>query len=314
MVDYREILRLLSLGYNLTQISESLHSSRNTIRDVRERADKIRLPLSEDVTNQMLYELLYPERLEKVNVWMNPDCEHIHKELARKGVNLKLLWTEYKVSCENAGRVPYSYTQFCDIYRSWARKTKATMRISHKPGDSMEVDWAGGTVPIVDPVTGVVTDAYLFIGVLPCSCYAYAELCNDMQSENWLMAHVHAYEYFDGVPRLLIPDNLKVGVTKNTRLETLINKSYMELADHYGTAVVPTRVEAPKDYRQKSVIGNLSLKRNKYGPFQTEKPKRFPITFHPRPQKWSRYSSLPFHFFSGTDSVFPVSSFSGRAS
>lgn len=247
MVDYREILRLLSLGYNLTQISESLHSSRNTIRDVKERAEKIELQLSEDVTNQMLYELLYPERLEKVNVWMDPDCEHIHKELARKGVNLKLLWTEYKVSCENAGRVPYSYTQFCDIYRNWARKTKATMRINHKPGDSMEVDWAGGTVPIVDPVTGVVTDAYLFVGVLPCSCYAYAELCNDMQSENWLMAHVHAYEYYDGVPRLLISDNLKVGVTKNTRLETLINKSYMELADHYGTAVVPTRVEAPKD-------------------------------------------------------------------
>jgi len=95
MVDYREILRLLSLGYNLTQISESLHSSRNTIRDVKERAEKIELQLSEDVTNQMLYELLYPERLEKVNVWMDPDCEHIHKELARKGVNLKLLWTEY---------------------------------------------------------------------------------------------------------------------------------------------------------------------------------------------------------------------------
>ena len=97
MVDYREILRLLSLGYNLTQISESLHSSRNTIRDVRDRADKIGLSLSDDVTNQMLYALLYPERLEKVNVWMRPDCEYIHKELARKGVNLKLLWTECKV-------------------------------------------------------------------------------------------------------------------------------------------------------------------------------------------------------------------------
>lgn len=140
MVDYREILRLLSLGYNLTQIAESLHSSRNTIRDVRERADKIGYPLSDDVTNQILYELLYPENLEKANVWMNPDCEYIYKELARKGVNLKLLWTEYKVSCESIDRVPYSYTQFCDIYRNCARKTKATMRINHKPGDSIEVD------------------------------------------------------------------------------------------------------------------------------------------------------------------------------
>ena len=124
----------------------------------------------------------------------------------------------------------------------------------------MEVDWAGGTLPITDPVTGEVDHAYLFVSVLPCSCYVYAELCVDMKLNNWLMCHVHSYEYFDGVPRLLIPDNLKTGVTKNTRLDTILNRSYLELADHYGTAVVPTRVKAPKDYRQKSVIGNLSRK------------------------------------------------------
>ena len=139
---------------------------------------------------------------------MEPDCAHVHKELAKKGVNLTLLHNEYKVKCAETGRVPYQYSQFCEIYRSWARKSKATMRIHHKPGDAMEVDWAGGTLPITDKVTGETMPAYLFVAVLPCSCYAYVELCTNTQSENWLLCHVHAYEYFDGVPRLLIPDNL----------------------------------------------------------------------------------------------------------
>ena len=249
MVDYREILRLLSLEYNYTQVAEALHSSRNTIREVSKLADEkgISWPLKEELNNQKLYERLYPERQEKVQIYMEPDCAYIHRELAKKGVNLTLLHEEYKVKCANAGRVPYQYTQFCEIYRGWAKKSKATMRIHHKPGDAMEVDWAGSTLPIQDPVTGETVPAYLFVAVLPCSCFAYAELCNDMQSENWLLCHTHAFEYFDGVPRLLIPDNLRTGVTTNTRLDTIINRSYTELADHYGAAVVPARVKAPRD-------------------------------------------------------------------
>ncbi len=249
MVNYREILRLISLGYTQTQIALAVHSSRNTIRDIERLAKEndISWPLEEELTNQKLYELFYPERLDKVQVYMEPDCAKIHKDLAKKGVNLSLLHSEYKAYCSNVGRVPYQYSQFCDIYRTWAKKSKATMRIHHKPGDAMEVDWAGGTLPITDPVTGIEEPAYLFIGVLPCSWYVYAELCSDMKSENWLLCHVHAYEYFGGVPRLLIPDNLKTGVTKNTRYDTVLNRSYIEMADHYGTAIVPTRVRAPKD-------------------------------------------------------------------
>ena len=249
MVDYREILRLQSLGHNITQIAGSLHSSRNTVREVEQLADEkgIRWPLGEEVTNPQLYVLLYPERQEKANVYLEPDCVWIHRELAKKGVNLTLLWKEYQVNCSNTGRVPYQYTQFCDIYRAWAKKSKATMRIHYKPGDAMEVDWAGGTLPIKDPVTRETVPAYLFIGVLPCSCYVYAELCSDMKSENWLLCHVHAYEYFGGVPRLTIPDNLRTDVLKNTRLDTVLNRSYSELADHYGTAIVPARVRRPQD-------------------------------------------------------------------
>lgn len=121
------------------------------------------------------------------------------------------------------------------------------MRIHHKPGDAMQVDWAGNTIPLYDRYTGDITEVYLFVAVLPCSCKVYAEACEDMKSESWLKCHVNAYTYFGGVPRLLIPDNLKTGITKNTRYETVLNAGYQELAEHYGTAIVPCRVEHPKD-------------------------------------------------------------------
>lgn len=249
MTNYREILRLASLEYTQTAIAGSLKISRNTIREAIKRAKEKDLtwPLDETLSNQKLEELLYPEKKQQMNVFCEPDFEYIHKELARPGVNLALLHAEYLARCAEAGLVGYQKTQFYDKYAAWARKSKATMRIHHKPGDAMEVDWAGNTLPITDPVTGEQTDAYLFVGVLPCSWLAYAELCRDMQSENWLLCHSHAYSYFDGVPRLLIPDNLRTGITRNTRLDTIVNRSYLELAEHYKTAVVPARVKAPQD-------------------------------------------------------------------
>lgn len=138
-------------------------------------------------------------------------------------------------------------TQFGDKYRKWARVTKATMRIQHKPGDAIQVDWAGDTIPIYDSVTGQQSSAYLFVAVLPCSYYAYTEACADMKTENWLNCHVHAFNYFGGVTRLLIPDNCKTATSSNTRYDTVLNRSYQELADYYGTAIVPARVRRPKD-------------------------------------------------------------------
>ena len=145
----------------------------------------------------------------------------IHKELAKKGVTLTLLWEEYCVKVRDSGGIPYMYTQFCEKYRRWARVTKATMRITHKPGDAVQVDWAGDPLYITDSVTGEVEPAYIFVAVLPCSWYTYAEVCGDMKTENWLLCHVHAFNYFGGVPRLLIPDNCRTAVSKNTRYETI---------------------------------------------------------------------------------------------
>ena len=249
MVDYREILRLKSLGYTNTDISASVHSSRNTVQEVLSIADalQIKWPLDDDVTNYTLESILYPERHKKNENRLIPDYPRIHAELAKKGVTLTLLWTEYCVEARNAGKTPYMSTQFNDNYHKWARVTKATMRIQHKPGDTMEVDWAGSTISIYDNVTGEATPAYLFVAVLSCSCYVYAEICINMKSDTFINCHVHAYEYFGGVTRLLIPDNLKTGITSNTRYETIIPRAYKEMADHYNTAIVPARVKAPKD-------------------------------------------------------------------
>lgn len=249
MVNYKEILRLKHEGYSQRQIEASAHCSRHTVRDVLAAAEKNALiwPLEESVTNEQIEAILFPERCSAISMYLEPDYPYIHAELAKHGVTLTLLWNEYIQKAESLGKEPYMTTQFGDKYRAWARITKATMRIHHKPRDAMQVDWAGDTLPIYDSVTGESTPAYLFIAVLPCSCYVYAEITSDMKLENWLMCHVHAYEYFGGVTRLLIPDNLKTGITKNTRYETVLNRSYQELAEYYSTAIVPARVEHPRD-------------------------------------------------------------------
>ena len=249
MVDYREILRLQNLKHSQRSIALETHSSRNTVAAVlvAAKAAGISWPLDDNITNQELQELLFPGKYALTSPYTIPDYEWIHRELAKTGVTLTLLWSEYCTKVRNDGGIPYMYTQFGEKYRRWARITKATMRITHKPGDTMQVDWAGDPLYITDPVTGEEEPAYIFVAVLPCSWYTYAEPCSDMKSENWLLCHVHAFEYYGGVPRLLISDNTKTAVIKNTRYETILNKSYQELADHYDTAIVPARPYRPDD-------------------------------------------------------------------
>ena len=249
MVDYREILRLDNLGYTKKDIASSVHSSRNTVSEVLTLSGNLHVywPLDDSVTNASLEDLFYPGRNKDNEERLIPDYPKIHSELAKKGVTLTLLWTEYCLEASAAGKKPYMSTQFNDNYHKWARITKATMRIQHKPGDEMEVDWAGGTIDIYDEVTGETEDAYLFVAVLSCSCYVYAEICPNMQSDTFINCHVHAYTYFGGSTRLLVPDNLKTGVTRNTRYDTLIPRAYKEMADHYNTAIVPARVKHPDD-------------------------------------------------------------------
>ena len=249
MVDYREILRLKHLRYANTVIAASIHCSRNTVQEVLNLASALEItwPLDEGISNTILESMLYPERIKQNENRLIPDYPKIHKELAKKGVTLSLLWTEYCAEAKAAGKQPYMSTQFNDNYHKWAKVSKATMRIQHKPGDSMEVDWAGATIDIYDPITGLVSPAYLFVAVLSCSSIVYAEVCEDMKESSFINCHVHAYQYFGGSTRLLIPDNLKTGVTKNNRYETTIPVAYKEMAEYYNTAIVPARVKHPDD-------------------------------------------------------------------
>jgi len=199
-----------------------------------------------DWTNEELAKKLFPSYAVSTS-YRKPDYDYIHREMAKSGVTLSLLWVEYCEQCRGSGFLPYKQTQFNKYYRDYVHKTKATMHLEHKPGEIMEVDWAGQKIPITDTDTGELIKISVFVSVLPYSGYAYVEGFLSQNQESWTTAYVNAYNYFGGVTRILVPDNLKTGVLKNTRDETVINKTYLDLAEHYGTAIIPTRPHSPKD-------------------------------------------------------------------
>ena len=248
MTKYREILRLHSKGISKRGIAESLKCSRSTIRKVLEKAevDNICWPLPDDLSDRMLEQKLFGKQARALKRKM-PDFEYVHQEMGRKGVTLSLLWNEYCEACRMEGSRPLMYTQFCYHYQEYAAKTKATLRIHHKPGDRMEVDWAGDTASIQDNITGKPIPVYVFVAALPCSGYAYAEGFFSRSLESWINAHVNAYSFFNGATRILTPDNLKTGVQKADWYSPVINKAYQEMAEYYGTAVIPTGVRKPKE-------------------------------------------------------------------
>ena len=248
MTNYREILRLSSLGLNKTQIAQSLGCSRTTVIRVLSIAEEkgICYPLPEGLSDRRLAEMLFPSDRSLLGYKM-PDYEYVHNELQRSGVTLNLLWLEYCEQCRLAGETPYQLTQFKKHYRDYALKTNATMHIDHKPGEIMQVDWAGTTAAVIDTDTGKDIPAYIFVASLPYSGYAYVEAFFSMNQECWIAAHVNAFRYFGGVTRILQCDNLKTGVISHSRSEITLNKAYNEMAEHYGTAILPCRVRAPKD-------------------------------------------------------------------
>lgn len=259
MTSYREILRLHHQKLSQREIAAGCGCSRNTVSRIVEKAREVGLtwPLPDDADDGVLKKLLFGARA-AVRVRKEPDYERVHKELAKSGVTLNLLWSEYCEACRLEGSIPFMYTQFCHYYQQFALSTKATMRIAHKPGERMEVDWAGTTMHIVDNTAGKSITVYLFVAVLPYSQYAYAE--GFLSQDSWIAAHVNAYEFFKGATRILTPDNLKTGVAGHDDWYTpAINKIYHEMAEHYGTAVIPARVRHPKDKPSvESSVGNLS--------------------------------------------------------
>lgn len=261
MTPYREILRLHSQGISQRSIAASCSCSRNTVARTIEEAERHNLSVSlpKELTDEILGKLFYPKETQPDASRRMPDYEYIHRELAKNGVTLSLLWTEYCESCRAAGNVPFMYTQFCFYYSEFVKRTKGTMHIERKPGEIMEVDWAGDTAKVSDGTTGKDYDAYIFVAVLPYSHYAYVEAFLTQNEEAWITAHVNAYKYFGGVTKILVCDNLKTGVDRVAKGEVTINRIYQELSEHYGTAVLPARVRKPRDKGSvESTVGNTS--------------------------------------------------------
>lgn len=178
-----------------------------------------------------------------------PDFEYIRKELLRNGVNKKLLWTEYLEKCRFSGEEPLMYSRFCYYIQRDEEKRRASMHINRKPGEQVEVDWAGNPAYLIDADTGEMTKVSVFVGVMSCSQYVYAEAFSDEKQNSWITAHVNMYEYFDAVAKILVPDNCKTAVIRkgNSCHDPRINEAHRGMAEHYGTAIIPARVRAPKD-------------------------------------------------------------------
>jgi len=260
MTKYRDILRLYSQGVSSRNIAVSLKCSRNTIRAVIARAsdEGVSWPLPDNMTDRALEQALFGKQ-SKSQKFKMPDLEYIHQELAKNGVTITLLWKEYFENCRMENAKPLMYSGFCNQYQQFAVKNKAAMHVEHKPGERMEVDWAGDTAALKDNINGKQIPVYVFVAVLPCSGYAYAEGFLNRSMESWITAHVHAYEFFDGAARLLIPDNLKTGVAKADWYSPEINKTYYEMAEYYRTAVIPTGVRKPKEKASvERTVGMLS--------------------------------------------------------
>jgi transposase len=173
------------------------------------------------------------------------DVGWVHTELKRhRHVTLRLLWEEYR---ERVGDAAYGYSAFCDHYRAWAARLKRSMRQRHYAGEKLFVDYAGPTVPIHHAWGEVAFDASIFVSALGASSYAFAEATRTQALPDWLGSHVRAFAYYGGAPAILVPDNPKVGVTKADRYEPVLQRSYEELAGHYGAVVIPARPYRPKD-------------------------------------------------------------------
>lgn len=241
-----EILRLWGLGKNKSEISRAVSVTRATVRDYVSRASALGLgyeqakELSDDELSE-LFEKHGPGRRVKHR---ELNFEYLHRELSRPGVTRLLLWEEY--IRENPEG--YGYSQFCLLLQGWQRSEKLSLRRTHKGGEAMEVDYAGQTVPILDRRSGeVLFEAQIFVACLPASNKIFCEATSSQELRHWLGSHVRAFKFFGGVPKSVIPDNLKSGVKNPCFYDPELNPSYRELAEHYQVAVLPARVRKPKD-------------------------------------------------------------------
>ncbi|MBI9060328.1 MAG: IS21 family transposase [Labilibaculum sp.] len=244
----KEIMRLkYEVGLSNRAIAGACKVSNSTVGEYlrRARSAGIGWPLNE-IGEEELYAKLFPDKniIQKERNPEMPDWEEVQKEKRQKGVTLQLLWQEYKEKNPEG----YQYSQYCYHYQQWRkRQVEPAFRFEHKGGEQMQVDYTGVKIPVTDPQTGEIKKASVFVAILPASNYIYAEAQPSENQCNWNNAHVRALEYFGGVMKIVVPDNLKTGVTKPNYYEPDINPAYQELAEYYQFAVLPARVRKPRD-------------------------------------------------------------------
>jgi transposase len=242
----KEILRLrheAKLSYRA--IARACSVSKDTVRDYLCRASEAGLswPLPEGLSEEDLERKLYPMEIDLGGKRALPDWPEIHQELRRKGVTRQLLWEEYTAGEPN----PYGYSQFCELYNRWTKKLDPVMRLTHKAGEKLFIDYAGLTIAYFCRETGERNEASVFVATLGASSYTYAEAQESQAMKSWIGGHVRAFEFFGGVSEILVPDNTKTAVTSPCRYEPDLNPTYQDMAEHYATAVIPTRVRHPRD-------------------------------------------------------------------
>lgn len=243
----RDILRLvMGEGRSVRHAAAATRVPASTVSDQLARARRAGLgwPLPADMDDARLEGRLFgPVAPPRDPARPRPDWPAVHRELRRPSVTLQLAWLEYREDHPDG----FGYSWFCHAYRDWQGRLDLVMRQEHRAGDRTFVDWAGQTLPIVDPDTGGVWQAQLFVAVLGASSYTYAEAFASQALPDWISAHLHAFSWFEGVSAVIVPDNLKAGVTKAHRYEPDLNRTYEEMAAHLGAVVIPARSGKPRD-------------------------------------------------------------------
>jgi len=242
-----DVLRLRAQGgLSHRQIGRSLGLGRTTVAEYLRRAGEagVGWPLPADLEEGALERLLFPEAVPvTVEPRPQPDWATVHQELRRPAVTLFLLWQEYRAVHPEG----YQYSRFCDLHGHFASKLNPSMRQIHRAGEKIFVDFSGLRPHYVDPRTGEVIEVELFVGALGASGYTYAEAVPGQDLASWIAVHQRMFTFYGGCSSILVPDNLKSGITTPCRYEAGVNRTYEEMADHYGAVVIPARVRKPKD-------------------------------------------------------------------
>ena len=247
----RRIKQLLAMhfgaGASTRAIGRELGIAPSTVREYlgRAAAAGISWPLAADVTDESLEARLFVNAGVRAGTRLHaePDWPALVRELKRPGVNLLVLWDEYR----EVHPTGYAYSRFCQLFREFEQRLSPTMRQQHVAGDKAFVDYSGKRVPIIDPATGEVRQAEIFVAVLGGSNLTYAEATWTQSLPDWIGAHVRMFRFYRAAPRLLVPDNLKSGINKASFYDPEVNRSYAAMAAHYSVGILPARPKRPRD-------------------------------------------------------------------